>query len=478
MRFSAGSTFRKWNHCMHDDSSRIPVAIVSFAAAFLTPFMVSSVNIALPSIGRDLSMGAVALSWVTTAYLLTSTVFLIPLGKIADTRGRKSMFLLGMIIVTVSSLLSALTNSGWLLILTRMLHGVGAAMGFGTAMAMLTSVFPPEKRGKMLGINVSFTYCGLMLGPVIGGFLTHRFGWRSIFFVTIPIGCAIAAIVPAAIKQEWKEKQQGRFDGFGAVLYGSSIALILIGFSQLTHRFGFWLVIMGVVTGVFFLFVESRAQVPILPISLLRRNRVFAFSNIAALINYSATFSIGFLMSLFLQYIKGMPPDRAGMLMIVQPIVMVVFSPLAGRLSDRIEPRVPASLGMGCIAVGLLLLASIGPGTPVLTIILIMTLFGFGFALFSSPNTSAVMGAVDRSLYGVASATVGTMRLLGQVVSMGFTMLLISIMIGEGKITPDRYPQFLKMMHLVCELFALVSGAGIAVSLVRGSVREGSRSTH
>jgi EmrB/QacA subfamily drug resistance transporter len=458
---------------MNEERSRTAVLSVSLAASFLTPYMVASVNIALPSIGRDLSMSAVALGWVTTAYLLCSAVFLIPFGKIADSHGRKRMFFWGMVIVTISSLLSAVAQNGMLLIATRMLHGVGAAMVFGTGMAMLTAVFPPHQRGKVLGINVSSTYLGLMLGPVIGGFLTHHLGWRSLFWVNIPIGIAVIVTVKLLIHQEWVEEEQGKFDIAGSVLYGSSIAFLLIGFSRLTDTYGQLLAVLGAFGTVLFFIVESRAAAPILPMALFRHNRVFAYSNVAALINYSATYAVGFLMSLYLQYIKGLPPDRAGLVMIVQPIVMVVFSPLAGRLSDRIEPRIPASAGMGCIAVGLAALTRLNAGSPMVQIVLTLMLIGLGFALFSSPNTSAVMGSVDRGNYGVASATVGTMRLVGQVFSMGLVMLLVSVMIGKGTITPDRYPQFLGMMHLVSMLFAGLSVAGVAVSMVRGNVREG-----
>jgi EmrB/QacA subfamily drug resistance transporter len=435
--------------------------------------MVSSVNIALPTIGRDLSMSAVELSWVTTAYLLCSTVLLIPFGRIADNRGRKAVFSLGMAILTLSAFFSVLARNGLFLIATRMLHGIGAAMIFGTGMAMLTSVYPPEKRGKILGINVSFTYFGLMLGPTIGGFLTHNFGWRSIFGSTLPIGLAALTIALTAIRQEWKEKEEAGFDFLGVILYGGSITLVLIGVSRLTSTWGIISTIFGMVAGMAFFVYESRVAQPILPIGLFKSNRVFAFSNLAALINYGATYAVGFLMSLFLQYVKGMRPDKAGMIMIVQPLIMAIFSPLTGMLSDRIEPRIPASTGMGFITIGLLLLAALNADSSILRIVLTLMLLGSGFALFSSPNTNAVMGSVDRSRLGIASATVGTMRLLGQVFSMGFTMLLVSIMIGKGNITPDRHPQFLSMMHLAGLLFAGLSAVGVAVSLVRGKMREG-----
>ena len=454
-----------------DGQPRAAVMSAALAASFLTPFMVSSVNIALPTIGRELSMGAVALSWVTTSYLLCSAVFLIPLGKVADAYGRKRLFSLGMLIITVSSLFSASASSGTLLIATRILHGIGAAMVFGTSMAMLTSVFPPQQRGKVLGINVSSTYTGLMLGPVLGGFITRHCGWRTLFWVNIPIGVAVLLVVTIAVRQEWREKEQGRFDLAGAILYGISIALLLAGFSRLNSVSGMILAVSGLLCGVVFYFVELRAAAPVVPIALFRGNRVFAFSNVAALINYSATYAVGFLMSLFLQYIKGMPPDRAGLLMVVQPIVMVLFSPFAGRLSDRIEPRIPASIGMGCITAGLVLLSLLGPASSMGRIVVNLMLLGLGFALFSSPNTSAVMGSVQRSRYGVASATVGTMRLLGQVVSMGVTMLLMSIALGQEKIIPEQYPQFLSVMRTASLLFAGFCLVGMLVSLVRGNMR-------
>ena len=450
---------------------RRAVLAVSLAAAFLTPFMVSSVNIALPTIGAELSMGALALSWVTTAYLLCSAVFLIPLGKIADTYGRKRVFFWGTVIATLSAAFSALSANGTQLIVSRILHGIGAAMVFGTSIAMLTSVYPPQQRGKMLGINVSSTYSGLMLGPVIGGIITRHLGWRALFLVNIPIGITVLLLVHFAIRTEWREEKQGRFDLAGALLYGGSIALLLAGFSRLNTLPGVVFVAAGLTGSICFLIVEQRVETPVVPIRLFRNNRVFAFSNIAALINYSATYAVGFMMSLYLQYVQGLPADQAGLLMVVQPAVMVLFSPLAGRLSDRMEPRLPASAGMGLIVIGLLLLSLLDPSSSPVRIIVNLMVLGLGFALFSSPNTSAVMGSVDRSRYGVASATVGTMRLLGQVLSMGTTMLLMSVIIGTGEISPDRAVDFLKVMRSASLLFGVLCIGGVAVSLVRGNVR-------
>jgi len=448
--------------------SRTAVLIASIASSFLTPFMVSSVNIALPTIGRELQIGAVTLSWVTTAYLLCSTIFLIPFGRLADQYGRKKFFAIGIFISTISALFSALSGSSTLLIATRIMHGFGAAMIFGTGMAMLTSVYPPKSRGKMLGINVSFTYLGLSLGPPAGGFLTRYFGWHSLFAIVVPVGVALFFIVMFGIRQEWKQPTSERFDGIGASLYGATLSFLLIGFSKLSLPFGRVLVVIGCVCAIIFIWYESRVKNPILPIKFFKNNRLFAFSNLAAFINYSATYAVGFLISFYLQYIKGLSADKAGLLLIIQPVVMVAFSPITGRLSDRVEPRLLASIGMACCAAGLALCSQLTTTTPLPWLAAILGLTGFGFALFSSPNTNAVMGSVDKNNYGIASATVGTMRLSGQVVSMGCITLLVSIFIGEGAITPNRYPQFLVMMHHACTLFTILCVIGVAVSLVRG----------
>ena len=452
-------------------TSRTAVLIASFGASFLTPFMVSSINIALPTIGRELGIGAVSLSWITNAYLLCSTILLIPFGRLADMYGRRRFFSAGIVIATVAAFLSIFAQTGPQLIAIRLLHGTGAAMIFGTGMAMLTSVYPPQERGKILGINVSFVYLGLSLGPSAGGILTRYFGWQSIFAAVVPVGIAIFFIVTYGIRTEWKQHDNEKFDGIGALFYGASLAFLLLGFSRLTHFTGKLFAVAGIVCTLLFLKIESRTVQPILPIRFFTENRLFAFSNLAAFINYSATYAVGFLVSFYLQYIKGLSSDKAGLFMIIQPVIMVLGSPLSGRLSDRYEPRIIASTGMTFTAAGLALFSTLSFTTPLPHLAAILILLGSGFALFSSPNTSAVMGSVDKSEYGIASATVGTMRLSGQVVSMGFITLLISLIIGEEAITPDRYPHFLDMMHTAGIIFALTCTAGIAVSLVRGAVR-------
>ncbi|HSB32953.1 MAG TPA: MFS transporter [Nitrospirota bacterium] len=455
----------------NDATLKRSTLLIATLSAFLTPFTVSSVNIALPAIGREFHMSAVLMSWVPTAYLLSAAVFLVPFGRLADIHGRKRVFSWGIGIFTASSLLLAVSPSAPALIAFRVLQGFGSAMIFGTGMAILTSVFPAAERGRVLGMNVAAVYLGLSLGPTFGGFLTHQFGWRSIFLMNVPLGLLVIFFLATKLKAEWAEARGERFDLAGSLLYSASLVSLMYGLSLLPRRMGIVLTAAGVAGAVMFVLWERSAESPLLDMDLFFHNATFAFSNLAALINYSATNAVGFLMSLYLQYLKGFTPQGAGMVLVSQPLVMAVFSPLAGRLSDRIEPRVVASIGMAITASGLFLLTFVDESSSVGFDLFGLVLLGFGFALFSSPNTNAVMSSIEKKFYGVGSATLGTMRLTGQMLSMGITMVIFALSIGSARITPEYYPLFLKSMKTGFVIFSTLCFAGIFASLARGKVR-------
>ncbi|RPI57558.1 MAG: MFS transporter, partial [Chloroflexi bacterium] len=388
--------------------------VAATLTSFLTPFMDSGTNVALPEISLQFGMDAVVLSWVRMAYLLAAAVFLVPFGKLADIYGRKRVYALGTGTFTLAALVTGLSTSTPILLGARVLQGLGSAMIFGTGMAILTSAFPPGERGRVLGINVAAVYLGASLGPSIGGVLTEQFGWRSIFAVPVVLGVIALAFIWRRLTGEWAEARGESFDLPGSLIYAVSLVALMLGISRLPSPAAVGLVAAGVMGLGFFAAWEMRATVPVLDIRLLTSNRPFAFSNLAALINYSATAATAFLSSLYLRYIKGLDAQTAGLVLIAQPVIQAVFSPLAGKLSDRIEPRIVASAGMGLTALGLVLLVVISPATPLWAIILRLALLGFGFALFSSPNMNGIMGAVEKRLYGVASAMLATMRLMGQ----------------------------------------------------------------
>lgn len=454
-----------------EHSNRLLILIAINLSSFLAPFMASSVNIALPAIGKEFDMNAVLLGWVATSYILASAIFLVPFGRLGDIYGRKRIFSYGIIVYTFASLLIGFSFSSEFLISLRVLQGIGASMLFSTSVAILTSVFPENERGKVLGINVAVVYVGLSLGPTIGGLLTQYLGWRSIFFVNVPLGILVITFIFWKLKGEWTGTKGEKFDFIGSIIYGLMLVSIMYGFTRLTNYIGIILVAFGVLCFCAFLIFELRIKNPVLNIGLFKNSKSFALSNLAALINYSATSATGFLVSLYLQYIKSLTPRNAGFVLLAQPITQAVFSPLAGRLSDKIEPRTVASVGMGLTAVGLLLLINLNNSTSLLFIVVSLIFLGFGFALFSSPNSNAIMSSVERRFYGVASGTLATMRMVGQMLSMGVVILIFSIFIGEEKITPEYYQAFLKSAKTTFVTFSVLCVAGIFASLSRGKVR-------
>jgi MFS family permease len=448
-----------------------PALLIAALASFLTPFMASSVNIALPSIGSEFGMNAVSLSWIVTSYLLAAAMFLVPMGRIADIHGRKKIFRIGICIDLVASLCLVISANEVQFLFLRVLQGMGGAMIFGTSVAILTSVFPVGERGKALGISVAAVYSGLSLGPFIGGFLTQHLGWRAIFVSYVPLELVVVALTFWKLKGEWAGARGEKFDLAGSVVYGLSLVAVMYGFSLLPAASAWWLIAFGAVGILAFLGWETKVRSPVFNTDLFRHNVVFAFSNLAALINYCATSATAFLLSLYLQYTKGLSPEKAGLVLISQPVMQAIFSPLAGWLSDRIEPRIVASSGMALTVVGLVLFASLGEATALESIVLSLALLGFGFALFSSPNTNAVMSSVRKEFYGVASATLATMRLIGQMLSMGIAMLVFALYLGRTQITPENYSLFLRSAKAAFVIFAVLCVAGVFASLARGDVR-------
>jgi EmrB/QacA subfamily drug resistance transporter len=457
---------------MNDKATKRSALIIASLSSFLTPFMISSVNIALPAIGKEFKTDAVLLSWVATSYLLAAAVSLVPFGKLADIYGRKKIFMGGQIIVAATSLLAAISISAPMLIIFRIFQGVGGAMVFATGIAILTSVYPPHERGKVLGIAVAAVYIGLSCGPFFGGWLTQHFSWRSIFLTNIPLGFSIILLVLWKLKGEWTGAEGDQFDLTGSAIYGVAIVAIMLGITIIPSILSGWMILAGTLALAAFVKWETKVPFPVFDVKLFIENRTFSFSCLAALINYSATFAVTFLLSLYLQYIKALTPQGAGVVLIAQPITMAVFSPLAGKLSDNIEPRVIASLGMALTALGLVLLALINNNTALPFIALSLVILGFGFALFSSPNMNAIMSSVDKKFYGIASGSVGTMRLLGQMLSMGIATLIFALYIGRAQITPEYYPVFIHSVKIAFIVFSCLCVTGIYFSLSRGQVRD------
>lgn len=445
-----------------------PALFVTAASAFISSFVIPSVNVALPALQQDFNLNAVQLNWTTTVLLLAIAVALVPAGRIADIYGRKKIFLWGLVLFSLSSFLLIFANTFKLFIFLRAIQGFGTALFTTTGMAIISSIFPPNRRGKAIGIYTSSVYIGLTIGPFVGGVLTEQFGWQSIFAVITPLGVASVWITLKYLKGEWAEARGETLDITGSIFYMIAILAIVYGASFIPDIKALYLIGGGFLFLAAFVWQELKVPFPVFEVRLFMHNKLFTFSSLAALIHYASMFGIGFLLSLYLQYIKGYSPQTAGTILVAQPIVMALFAPLAGKLSDRMDPGKLASIGMLITALGLLFFAFIGTETSIGLMVAVLALMGFGVALFSSPNMNAIMGAVEKRYLGIASGALSTMRLLGQMASMAIVMVVFALLIGRAQITPENYALFLKSIHLLFFIFTFLCLLAVFFSLLRG----------
>ncbi len=453
---------------MQPQVSRSATLFAVCTAHFLMPFMMSAVGVALPAIGREFGASALQLGLVETTYVLSASIFLLAMGRLGDIHGRRRIFQSGIVVFTIAG---GLLSQAWSIesvIALRFLQGMGGSMVMATTIAIVVSVFPPEERGKALGIAVASVYAGISCGPFIGGALVTSFGWRTIFYLSVPLGLLVFAITAAKLRGEWAESRGEPFDWPGSLVYAASILLLISGASNLHRGPWAWVLAAGGLCGIaFFLALQARTPYPLLDVGLLRRNRVFALSNLAALLNYAATFGVTFFLSLYLQYIKGMSAREAGALLIIQPIVQTLLSPLCGRLADRYPAERVATAGMALCAAGLGVAATFTGATSLSLVVVTLGFLGTGFALFSSPNTSVIMGSVEPRHLGVASGLSASMRTLGMMTSMTIITVIFSVLMAGHAVTPETHPAFLKSMQTALLVFCGLCGLGILFSMAR-----------
>ena len=440
---------------------------VTTVSGFLSTFMASSVNIALPQLESEFNLSAVLLGWIALSYVLGMGVLLMPMGRVADLRGRKAVYMAGSVGFAFFTLACALAPNSTALIALRLFQGFFAAMVFCTTTVLVTLCYQPPTRGRAIGIQIAGVYLGSTLGPVLGGVISHNAGWRMLFIVVGAVALVNAIIPFVKLRSiEWCEARTARFDYPGSAMWIGALSGILIGFSYLPEVAGIVLISGGVLLLGVFLWWEGQAGDPILKVDLLRRNRVFAFSNLAALINYSATFAMTFLMSLYLEYTRGLNEQTAGLVLVTGTVLQTAFSPVAGRVADRFHARTVASMGMALCVVGLFALAFLSGTTPWWYIILFLCFLGTGFAFFASPITHTIFGSVEPRHVGVAGATLATMRVTGQSMSQGIATLVLALEVGRHVIEPVDYPNLTSSVRVTFAIFAALCVVGLMAAVV------------
>jgi len=420
----------------------------------------SAVNIAVPRIADDLQVGADAVSWIPVAMLWGNVVFLLPIGRLADIVGRKRMFAAGILLFILSSLAILLPQSITSLLFIRVAQGISSSMVYGTSMAIIGVIYVNSNRGQALGIATSMVYFGLTLGPLIGGWLTEHWGWRSVFWAPTSI-LILCAVMLLYVKGDWKDEHKSKFDWQGSLIFGAWVSAFMLGLSRLTDwRFAL-LALFGLALLAVFVWHQSKVESPLLRLSALRANRIFNRSLLSAFFIYGSSFSMVFLLSLYLQYIHQLSPSEAGQIVLIQTLIMVILAPITGRLSDRYEPRILSTFGCGLFVIGYAILFGLDMHTSLHTVMLALVFLGLGFGFFSSPNNNAAIGSVPPDKLSIAAALLNLARTMGNMVSSAIVMTLFSVTMGGAAITAELYPQLLLVIKITMGMsmgYALIAG--------------------
>ncbi|GAB4261356.1 MFS transporter [Thermincola ferriacetica] len=461
-------------------SRRFQVLIAVAVGTFMGPLDSSVVNIALPSIRSYFQVSFSSVEWVVMAYLLIISSLLLTFGRLGDLYGHKRIYIWGFVVFTIGSLLCGLAPSIGFLIAFRVLQAIGAGMLMSMGPAIVTDVAPPKERGKYMGVIAVSVSIALSTGPVLGGFLTAKFGWPSIFYINVPVGILSIILAQRVIPDSGGQGAQP-FDIKGAALVFLALVAILLPLSYAekvgwSNPYIVTSLAVGILLFVAFVFLEKRLAHPMVDLSLFK-NRLFSMSNLSALLNYVAMFSVVLLMPFYLQQLRGMPPSKAGLMLIPMPLTTMLIAPISGALSDRVDTRYFSSLGMAITALGMWLLSNLDFESSNLTVVLALVTVGLGSGIFQTPNNSAIMGAVPPYRRGIASSLLAGMRNVGMVLGVAvsgavFTSHLnyLTRKLAAAGIAgaPLKIQAFTGAMHLAFLVACGIAVLAVFTSLVRG----------
>ncbi len=439
-------------------------------ATFMTALDSSVVNAVLPIITRDFRSDMLITSWVVTVFLLVLSGLLLTFGRLGDLYGHKRVFVIGFVIFVIGSAACSFAPSVWALIVSRAFQAVGSAILASNAPAILTTTFPPQQRGQALGMQATMTYLGLTLGPSLGGFLTALFGWRSVFFINIPIGLFALLIATRVIPAGRVTDHAERFDPLGAGVFMIGLVTLLFGLNR--GRDWGWLsprtlgcIIAALILLALFVHIERRVPYPMLDLGLFR-SRTFTVATASAIIVYICLYSVSILMPFYLIQARGMSPDHAGLILSAQAVVMAVLSPLTGTLSDKIGSFWLTSAGLTVLALSMALISLLGPQTPLTRVPLLLGILGVGMGLFTTPNNNALMGSAPRHRQGVAGGIMASARNVGMVLGIGFSSAIFSTVELQAQRAGDPLA-FYRGFHVTFLVMAGTALVGLLVSTRR-----------
>lgn len=439
--------------------------LICTVLSFFTVFAVNAVTIVIPTIAAEYHMSNIMQNWITIIFLLVVAVLSVPAGQITGKYGLRKVTIISTILFIIISIVNVLVTSQEQFLACRLILGIALAFINVTSMAMIVSAFPPEERGTALGINITGVYIGLSLSPVLGGILNYNLGWRSVVLFGVPFLFVILALLLTTIKDEWITFEGIPIDVKGALSYGVGMALFMYGFTILNTQMGMILTVLGVIILIVFAVIEMRQDYPVFDIRFFK-NHKFLSANFASLCAYLATYAVTTILNYHLQYIKGFDSQTAGLILLVAPLCQVVLAPIAGRLSDRFVPQILAAIGMALGTISLFLFSSLDSATSMTFLVAAMIIYGVGFGLFSPPNTNVIMGSVPPNDTSIASASVATMRTVGQAMSMGILTLVFAFIMGDVPIIEQYYPLLIQSCQITCIICVVLCILSVFASFV------------
>lgn len=432
---------------------------------FFAVFAVNAVIVIVPAVAGEFHMSNITQNWISMIFFLVVAVLSVPAGQISGKYGLKRVTILSTILFIVISIINVIVTSSEAFLASRLILGISLAFINVTSMAMVVSAFDAEERGKALGINIMAVYLGLSSSPVLGGILSYQLGWRSVILLGVPFLLVILLLLLTIVDEEWITFENIPIDLKGSVLYGIGMALFIYGFTILNEIPGVILTVLGVIILLMFAAVELKVEHPVFDVKFFK-NRAFLSANFASLCAYLATFAVTTILNYHLQYIKGIDSQTAGLILLVAPLCQVVLAPIAGRLSDRYVPQILAAIGMGLGTLSLLLFSFLDASTSIEFLVVAMILYGVAFGLFSPPNTNVIMGSVPPKDTAVASASVATMRTVGQAMSIGILTLVFAFVMGNVPMVEEHYPLLTQSCQITCLICVVLCLASVFASLV------------
>lgn len=434
----------------------------------LTPLGMAAVNVAIPSMASELSASATQVGWLPTIYILSNVAALLPMGKLADMYGRKKIYLLGLILSVVAAGFAGLSQHMELILFWRFVQGLSAAMIFGTGIAIVSEEVSSEKRGWALGIVASSVYVGLTMAPAVGGALTQYFGWRAVFLFQVPLFLILIAYITVYMTGEWKSEAPGKFDYKGSTLFIVFASSFVVGMSLLPQLLGITLIALSIIALLLFILHQRRSVSPLIRVQLFVEKPIFSFSLGTSFFMYGSNFATFFLISLYLQFILQLSPIVSGNILLLQALAMAFIAPLAGKLSDKYQARNLASIGTFIVLIGYCLMRQIDTGTSSYYVGGAFFIIGIGFALFSTPNNNAIMGAVSKNEIGIASSSMNLARTIGNLVGMSIVNLILHLMIGARPISIETNTQLMISIYYALNMSIGFVAIACCLSMARG----------